>query len=73
MAQVNQNELDLARVEHFYELASENPSTFTHANKRFTLEVSHLKVWIGGEHISISGVVPTCDIATTQLKPGHRE
>jgi len=71
IAEVRQDELDLAGVKHFCQLASENLANFTYADKRLALEALRIEVWIDGEDISIPGAVPTCDIATTQLKPGH--
>ena len=67
--EIKQTNLDLLGVKHFCELASENLANFTFADKRLALEALRIEVWADGENISVRGIVPTCDIASTQLKP----
>lgn len=46
IARVNQNELDLAGVRLFCELAKENLANFTYADKRLALEALQIEVWV---------------------------
>ncbi len=73
MAEVEQAELDLPGVKHFCELASENLTNFTYADKRLALETLRIEAWINGEDILIKGAIPAYDLASTQLKLGHQE
>ena len=73
MSEAKQNEFDLVGLKHFCELARHNIKNFGYGEKRLALEALRIEVWIDSENISMTGAVPTCDIATTRLKPGHRE
>lgn len=73
IADAEQTEVDIVGLKHFCELASRNLANFTFADKRLALDALRLEVRIDGENISISGAVPAYDIASTQLKPSHRE
>ena len=73
LTEARENEVDLEGIKHFCKLASENLANFNYAEKRLAIEALQREVWLDGEDISITGVIPSCDIASTQLKPGHRE
>ncbi len=60
------------QTKHFCELASENLTNFTYADKRLALEALRIEAWINNEDILIKGAIPAYDLASTQLKPGHR-
>ena len=72
LTEARESEVDLEGVKHFCKLASENLANFNYAEKRLAIEVLQIEVWLDGEDILITGVIPSCDIASTQLKPGHR-
>lgn len=67
-----QTEIDHEGVKHFCKLASKNLDNFTFSEKRLALDALRIEVWVEAENISITGVVPTFDTASTQLKPGRQ-
>ena len=72
LTEARENEVDLEGIKHFCKLASENLANFNYAEKRLAIEALQIEVWLDGKDISITGVIPSCDIASTQRKPGHR-
>ena len=72
LAEAKQSEVDLDGIKHFCKLASGNLADFTYNEKRLVVEALQLEVWLDGNAISITGVIPSCGIASIQLKPGHR-
>ena len=49
---------DLERIEEFCKTASQNLPSFGYAEKRLTLEVFKVKVWIDGDTPMLDGVLP---------------
>jgi hypothetical protein len=64
------------KLEHFVELVREKLSTPDFETKRMALEMLDIKVWIDGDNVEVTGVIPISDyvIVTPQtMKPSrHR-
>jgi hypothetical protein len=57
------------KLEHFVELIRERLSALDFETKRVALEMLDIKVWIDGDNVEVTGVVPIFDyvIATPQM------
>jgi site-specific DNA recombinase len=62
--------ISLPKVKRFVELIQDKISTLDFESKRQTLDMLGIKVWLDGESVEITGVLPTEDsvIATTPSK-----
>lgn len=55
---LEREEIDMARVEEFCELAVENLSSFSYEDKRLALEALHISVQVDGDAIHVTGAIP---------------
>ena len=51
----------LPKLEHFVELIRERLSALDFETKRMALEMLDIKVWIDGDNVEVTGVVPISD------------
>jgi len=60
--------ISLPKLEHFVELVREKLSTLDFETKRMALEMLDIKVWIDGDNVEVTGVIPIsdCVIVTPQ-------
>ena len=60
--------ISLPKLERFVELMRQKLSTLDYETKRLALEMLNIKVWLDGQNIEITGVLPVAEdaIVTTQ-------
>ena len=60
--------ISLPKLEHFVELLREKLTTLDYDTKRTALDMLNIKVWLDGNSVEITGVIPVMDdvIVTTQ-------
>ena len=60
--------ISLPKLERFVELMRERMSALDFEAKRMALDMLSIKVWLDGDHVEVTGVIPVEDaaIATTQ-------
>ena len=68
LTEAKQDEVDVAGIRQFCELAKQNLHDFSYQDKRLALEVLRITVWVDGEKLSMTGALPemTGDIVSTR-------
>ena len=60
--------ISLPKLEHFVELLRQKLTTLDYETKRLALDMLNIKVWLDGDSVEVTGVIPVMDdvIVTTQ-------